>query len=200
LDTLINEFGLRDNFRLAIENNSYGNQIVERLLLTNKYHPFVIKTVKKNGRVDYGINTNRETKREMVNLFYESVVSDPKIINSEDLISELFNIEYKSNGKIEATKGYHDDLFMASCLAFYGAHILKERRELPPKIIYHLDKELYELSQREEEQIKELTDDIVRIFKTGNYQTNDVITETFKDAGFNIYDDGLDIASIFQQN
>jgi len=163
LDKLTREFNLRDNFKLAIENNSYGTQIVERLLLNGRWAPFVIKTVKKNGRVDYGINTNRETKREMVNLFYTSVVEDPKIINSEDLIAELFNIEYKSNGKIEAAKGYHDDLFMASCLAFYGAHILKERRELPPKIIYHIDKSLYELSLKEQEELNKISRQIFDI-------------------------------------
>jgi len=180
IKTLTRKYKLRhDNFFLAIERNSYGNQVVEAMLHTG-LGARLIQHGKK--RLDYGINTNRETKNQMVNLFYQLVVEDPEgRIHSNDLIGELFAIEVKSNGRIEAAKGHHDDLFMASALSVFGMELLKQQRKLPPVLMSSLDKTAARL---EEERIKQI-DEILDIFsnknKNNTLELNDEIEETLFD-------------------
>ena len=120
------------NFKLFIENNSYGNQVVEELEYYDKYnilmHMYYQKKKSKN-EIEYGITTTSKTKDLMVNALYELIVEDPKRIYSQDLISELQLVEVKNN-KIGAPKGYHDDLFMASCFAAFGYRELIRNGEL----------------------------------------------------------------------
>ena len=171
LGILQNKYGLRDNFYLAIENNSYGQQVVEKLLIHSGYNfeSKIISTIKRTtGEKRYGINTNRETKKEMVNIFYSKVVNNPYIIHSNELISEMFAIEYKPSGKIEAAKGHHDDLFMASCLSHYGMELLRRQRKIPPKLMEYIDKDL----AKEQQIIQESINRAVNLFSSLNSPTN----------------------------
>jgi hypothetical protein len=170
------KYGLRNNFRLAIENNSYGQQVVERLLMYSgfNFEHYIISTKKKSGQKIYGINTNKETKKDMVNVFYSKVVENPYRINSNELISELFAIEYKSNGRIEAARGHHDDLFMASCLANYGMEILKRERKLPPKLLESIDKEAAQSAIKLEENLNKAVNFFSNL-KNQNYSRNESV-------------------------
>lgn len=102
-----------NRFKVGIENNSIGNQVVERV--AEKYH-FLLTNNRKN---DLGINTNPKTKDIIVSLGYENLTMNPKGVSSSDLIAELNVIERTSTGKVAAQRGYNDDLFMASCFCAY---------------------------------------------------------------------------------
>ncbi|MFW6243320.1 MAG: hypothetical protein ACOC2W_04085 [bacterium] len=65
----------------------------------------------------------------MISVFYDYITSEPKLVNSSNLIDQLSVIEKKSNGSVASKHGHHDDLFMASCLCAY----MKKRTSLDPK-------------------------------------------------------------------
>jgi len=100
-------------FYLAIENNSFGNQVVEDL--EDDYSDIIFSPDDRW----VGINTNSKTKKIMISIIYDKIKNNPEIINSADLISQLNIMQRKSNGSISAASGYHDDLFMASAISSY---------------------------------------------------------------------------------
>ena len=127
---LYSEYNIK-KFKLFIENNSFGNQVVESLIndINFDYSSYLYYQVKKNGSIDYGITTTGKTKELIIDCFYEAVLENPKRIKSQDLISEMHVIEKKGQ-KIAAAKGYHDDLFMASSFAAFGRKELIKSGEI----------------------------------------------------------------------
>ncbi|MEM4385274.1 MAG: terminase family protein [Candidatus Anstonellales archaeon] len=111
IEWLMKEVGRR--FYLAIENNSFGNQIVE--YFENEYGDLIFSPDEKY----LGINTNSKTKKLMISLIYDKISNDPSIIKSSDLIFQLNVIERKPNGSISSKSGHYDDLFMASAFCAY---------------------------------------------------------------------------------
>ena len=172
------KYNLRDNFYLAIENNSYGQQVVEKMLIYHEQR--VISTTKKNGMKEYGIKTTSTTKKEMVNIFYEKLVNNPYIVHSDELISELFAIEVKGH-KIEAAKGHHDDLFMASCLAHYGLELLRRQRKLPLKYLKYVDKSAYEELKRIDDTIKRTVETFSSLINNNNKE-KELIEDFFRNS------------------
>jgi len=163
------------NFKLFIENNSYGNQIVEELEYYSEYNflSHMHYTVKKNGDIEYGITTTSKTKDLMVNALYELIVENPKRIKSQDLISELQLIEIK-NGKIGAPKGYHDDLFMAAALSAYGYRELIRQGEITLDMQFKAkQKEKIEKALDNIVVYNPLKEDLNSIQKENNFDYND---------------------------
>jgi len=137
-----------DNIHLAIENNSYGKNVIEQLLYEESeydYHPYdnmIIKTSsskpietinestlpRKKKHKDVreavvwqdGINTNIKTRPQMINAIISSVNTRPHTITTRHLISELSSLVMTKSGKIEASKGAKDDVVMSYGLALYG--------------------------------------------------------------------------------
>jgi len=137
-----------DNIHLAIENNSYGKNVIEQLLYEESeydYHPYdtmIIKTStakpvetinesilpRKKKQKDVrdaivwqdGINTNVKTRPQMINAIISAVNTRPHTIQTRYLISELSSLIMTKNGKIEASKGAKDDVVMSYGLALYG--------------------------------------------------------------------------------
>lgn len=130
IQILINDYKIT-NFKLFIENNSYGNQVVEALIndVNFDFSSYLYYQIKKSGSIDYGITTTGKNKELIIDCLYEYIINDPKRIKSQDLISELHVIERKGQ-KIQAAKGYHDDLFMAASFAAFGLKELIKAGEI----------------------------------------------------------------------
>jgi hypothetical protein len=72
------------------------------------------KTLRKVGFV-----TNAKTKPMIINNFIELLTTNQILINSKDLLSEMKLYSFE-DGKMNASRGYHDDLVMAMALAIEG--------------------------------------------------------------------------------
>ena len=105
-----------DNFIVGIENNTFGAAILENI---EEHEHYLFNDDSQRDPYKYGINTNSKTKDQMITIFYDYINQSPELINSSMLIDQLSIIERKSNGSISARSGYHDDLFMSSCLCAY---------------------------------------------------------------------------------
>lgn len=109
---------------VSIENNSIGSAIIENLenFSSNSfnYTKYLYVEESQRDQYKYGINTNMKTKDQMISIFYDYINGEPKLIKSNELITQLSIIEKRSNGSVSAKFGHHDDLFMASCLCAYA--------------------------------------------------------------------------------
>jgi len=101
-------------FYVGIENNSMGVAIVESLENDNSFD-YIQYLYREDPKKPYGIATTSKSKDKMISIFYDYITSEPTLLHSGDLITQLSIIEKKSNGSISAQFGQHDDLFMASC-------------------------------------------------------------------------------------
>jgi hypothetical protein len=112
---------------LVVENNSYGNQVVEYLTRarasTNIYKQR-IKNVEyaAHSRYRYGLSTNVQTRPLIIDSLYTYVKENPGLVRSKHLALELIGLEEKISGKnvrVEAGRGGHDDAAMALGFASY---------------------------------------------------------------------------------
>lgn len=103
------------------EHNSLGNQVVEFLTRSsesyNIYKPS--DSDQKQRKWKCGISTDVHTRPLMIDSLYTYMTENPDLINSERLALELIALEKGKGGKIEASKGSHDDLAMATAFCCY---------------------------------------------------------------------------------
>jgi len=111
------------NNMLIVESNSYGNQVIEFLTQTGTtytlYHQKIKNGENKNGRVKYGLYTGPQTRPLMMDALYTYIKSDPSIVKGKRTILELIGLVQKSNDRIEADEGEHDDLCLALAFCAY---------------------------------------------------------------------------------
>ena len=116
----------RSNISLGIERNSIGIAIIEDLVYDefNDYEQYITRT--KTGKTDtqLGITTSASSRSKMQNLFLNTANASPEIYHSREIIEEINSLESTRTGKIQATSGQHDDLWMAQNLALYTREIL----------------------------------------------------------------------------
>jgi len=110
---------------IIVENNSYGNQVVEYLISKE----MSLRLYKEPNKKQYGLSTNIKTRPLMLNALYHFITNYPELIKSKRLALEISGLEEKNN-KIEAEAGGFDDLVMASAFCFYV------RKYDPPKIFF----------------------------------------------------------------
>jgi len=120
-----------DNIILAIENNSMGCAVLERLDEDEdeNYTKYFCNS-KDDG--NHGINTNTKTKPMMISFLFDLLLPAPEIIHSHAIIDQLSVIERKANGSVAAQSGFHDDLFMSLALAAYARKMMEF--EIAPKL------------------------------------------------------------------
>jgi len=102
---------------LVVENNSYGNQVVEHV----KYGPnsFMLYKEKRGNELYPGLSTNAKTRPLMIDALYSNVSQFPAIIKSKRLGLELIGLVTKPNGKVEGDEGCRDDLALALAFIMY---------------------------------------------------------------------------------
>lgn len=105
------------NACIVVENNSYGNQVVEHV--NNSEYSNMLYKQKIGDRVTPGLNTNVKTRPLMIDALYSYVTQFPEMVKSRRLALELVGLVSKPNGKVEADIGCTDDIALSSALAFY---------------------------------------------------------------------------------
>jgi len=103
---------------IVVESNSYGNQVVEQL--NNSEYSFSMYKEKRGKDMLFaGLSNNSKTRPLMIDALYSYVSEYPESIKSERLALELTGLVTKTNGRVEADTGAHDDLALATSCAFY---------------------------------------------------------------------------------
>jgi hypothetical protein len=103
---------------IVIESNSYGNQVIEHMNITS-YSTRLYK--EKRGEKTYvpGLSTTAKTRPLMIDALYSYVTQFPETVKSERLALELTSLVSKTNGRIEADTGCHDDVAISAALCYY---------------------------------------------------------------------------------
>lgn len=103
---------------IVVESNSYGNQVVEQL--NNSEYAYSLYKEKRGKEMLFaGLSNNSKTRPLMIDALYSYITQYPECIKSERLALELTGLVTKTNGRVEADTGTHDDLALASSCAFY---------------------------------------------------------------------------------
>lgn len=103
---------------IVVESNSYGNQVIEHMN-SSSYSSRLYK--EKRGEKTYvpGLSTTAKTRPLMIDALYSFVTQYPETIKSERLALELTSLVSKTNGRIEADSGCHDDVAISAALCYY---------------------------------------------------------------------------------
>ena len=103
---------------IVVESNSYGNQVVEQL--NNSEFSFMIYKEKRGTQTILpGLSTNSKTRPLMIDALYSYITQYPESVKSERLALELTGLVTKTNGRVEADTGCHDDLALATSCVYY---------------------------------------------------------------------------------
>jgi len=109
--------GNYQNAIVVVEDNSYGNQVVETIN-SSEYNHMLYKQ-KIGDRIRPGLNTNIKTRPLMIDALYSYISQFPEMVKSRRLALELVGLISKPNGKVEADIGCTDDIALSTALAFY---------------------------------------------------------------------------------
>lgn len=109
--------GKYTNSTLVVEDNSYGNQVIESI--NNSDFSQMLYKQKIGDKIRPGLNTNVKTRPLMIDALYSYVTQFPEMVKSRRLALELVGLVSKSSGKVEADTGCNDDIALASAMAFY---------------------------------------------------------------------------------
>jgi len=120
--------------RLYLNINGYGSSVIAALLKMgikrNLYYE--IKDTEVEEKFDgvhvykqkirtkvYGLNSNREIRRKLIDLLIERVEHHKDKIISPIIYNELLGMEIKRNGKVEHSSSTHDDQVFSMLMALY---------------------------------------------------------------------------------
>ena len=121
------------NLKLVIERNSFGLGLIEHLLYDPDWGDLMARVLYKSKiRNDfvYGVQVTAANRPLIINALLQLVNEKPEAIVGPELIKELQVLEQKSNGRIEAARGFHDDVVFAASHAVYARKDLIKRGEL----------------------------------------------------------------------
>lgn len=102
---------------IVVENQGgYGQSVIYDLMYDEdiEYNLYGTYTGKRTDKKIFvpGLSTNPKTRPLILDALYDYVTHDPDLIHSENLSMELLGLVRKSN-RIEADKGFNDDLALA---------------------------------------------------------------------------------------
>lgn len=103
---------------IVVENNSYGNQVIEELSNT-EFSQYLYVERKGENKIQRGLSTNLKTRPLIIDALYSNVTNFPETIKSERLKLELIGLEFNKVGRVEAGKGCHDDMAFALGFCYY---------------------------------------------------------------------------------
>jgi hypothetical protein len=159
---------------VVVENNSYGNQVIEELNMSD-HSVMMYKEKIGNNVIRSGINTNVKTRPLMIDALYSYIANFPEIVMSRRLALELIGLVTKS-GKVQADVGMQDDIAFSAALAFY-VRKYDPPLMIEPSIIQHSSMgDIFKLNEEKEETtnasiMKEIKGDIL-----GHQGYNDIFS------------------------
>ena len=103
---------------IVVESNSYGNQVIEHMNSSN-FSTRLYKEKRGEQKLVPGLSTTAKTRPLMIDALYSFVTQYPESIKSERLALELTSLVSKTNGRIEADAGCHDDCAISAALCYY---------------------------------------------------------------------------------
>ncbi|MGD2072243.1 MAG: hypothetical protein PVG65_01995 [Candidatus Thorarchaeota archaeon] len=110
----------------------YGNQVLEELSMT-EFSSMIYKEKRNrkssNTTLVPGISNNAQTRPLIIDALYSYITQYPESIRSTRLALELTGLVSKTSGKVEADRGCHDDLALATACCMYV------RKYDPPTLI-----------------------------------------------------------------
>jgi hypothetical protein len=131
---IIAEEGMLYNIAHVIcERNTIGNNLIDWL-----YNIYEYENLWSDERGDMGFQVTSSNRENLLADLEEALRTDLLKINSIRTCDELMTFIVSEHGKVEAEKGYHDDLIMSLALA---THLYKHLLEHNP--IEHLSKGLH---------------------------------------------------------
>ena len=111
----------------VVERNNHGHALLQALLdldYTNLY-------IHKDKR--YGFVTTKVSKKSIQADIFSAIVEKEIHLRDEEICNEIMTLVLNDNGSVEAETGKHDDIFMATALAFRGIFFF--RRGISDNII-----------------------------------------------------------------
>jgi hypothetical protein len=112
------------NNLLIVENNSYGNQVVEFLTKNGAFYRLYKQKVintnskKKQTKWRYGLWMGPQTRPLAIDGLYTLISEDPGLIKGRRTILELIGLVRKNN-RVQADEGENDDLSLALSFCAY---------------------------------------------------------------------------------
>ena len=116
------------NIIIVDNTGGYGSAILSELMTDEEFEYNVLGEWRGSGtskKYIPGVNINVKTRPMIVDALYSYVDENPELIRSKRLAMELVALTNRSN-KIEADKGFNDDLCFAYGLACYGRKYCSE--------------------------------------------------------------------------
>ncbi len=105
------------NGTIVIENNSYGNQVMEEIN-NSEYSIMMYKEKRGENKIVPGLSNNMKTRPLMIDALYSYVNQFPEMVKSQRLALELIGLVSK-NGRVEGDSGCHDDLALTLAFCMY---------------------------------------------------------------------------------
>jgi len=103
---------------IVVESNSYGNQVVEHLNIS-EFSTMLYKEKRGTNTLVPGLSTNAKTRPLMIDALYSYMTQYPESVRSERLALELTGLVSKTSGKVEADTGCHDDIALSAAICMY---------------------------------------------------------------------------------
>jgi hypothetical protein len=102
---------------IVIERNSVGNQVMETLIRTHLSG--MVYSERRKDKITGGLNVDTLTRPLIGEALYTYITQFPETVRSKRLVTELIGLVRKSNGRIEADRGAHDDVALAYSFCAY---------------------------------------------------------------------------------
>ena len=121
------------NIKLVIERNSFGLGLIEHLLYDPNNGDLMSRVMYKSrirNEFVYGVQVTAANRPLIINALLQKVNERPESIHGANAIKELQVLEQRSNGRIEAARGFHDDVVFATAHAVAVRKTLIKKGEL----------------------------------------------------------------------
>lgn len=82
-----------------------------------------VKQAPDNNTIVYGLNTNNQNRPKYFDILFEYVRNHKDYLCCREMVEEIETLEYKSQTRIEAISGKHDDVVLAYLL---GEYVMQE--------------------------------------------------------------------------
>jgi hypothetical protein len=112
---LASEGLLYNTAHIICERNTIGNNLIDHLWNLLEY-----ENLWADDKGEIGFQVTQKNRESILAELEEAVRTDMIKINSTRTCDELFTFVITENGRVEAEKGYHDDLVMSLALAVHA--------------------------------------------------------------------------------